>query len=121
MSHHRYDFSTNFTGAKNGGDDICYADAGNVRNLCFVWLDGRREFFNYAYLVSVVLDRKDQSFHRLEIRFTSHIIHLTGYQLGGLFGLLMNHIPRLIHQTDYRYLSGDKAGYHVTDILITQV
>ena len=26
-----------------------------VRNICFVWEDGRKAFFNYAYLVSVDL------------------------------------------------------------------
>lgn len=120
MSQCRDDFSANFS-AMDRTDAQNTTTSAHVRNLCFVFLDGRKVFYNYAYLVSVTLHIDQHSENRLEICFTSQIITLKGYRLELLFQLLFSHIPQCIPQTDKRYLSGDCSGYSVTEITVKAV
>lgn len=76
--------------------------AGNVRNLCLCWLDGRRLFLNYAYLVTGEFTPGDET-NIIKLGFTSHNVTLQGYGLDVLFSELLGHSPRFIHQVDPRY------------------
>ncbi|MFC5410832.1 hypothetical protein ACFPMF_16035 [Larkinella bovis] len=90
----------------------------NVRNLCFVWEDGRRAFFNYAYLVSVDLVLND-SMNMMQLYFSGQIVTLKGYQLGLLFDLLLKHIPKNITARNPRYhVDGQMQDGIVTEILV---
>lgn len=96
-----HDFNSNFADSVDVDNDN-YNFASDVRNVCFVWLDGRRMFFNYAYLVSVELDAQRQE-NCVTVCFTSHTIMLHGYNLAVLFDLFMNHIPKVLAETHSRY------------------
>ncbi|WP_460973987.1 hypothetical protein [Spirosoma migulaei] len=89
-----------------------------VRNICFVWEDGRKAFFNYAYLVSVDLLPMD-SVNVMLLYFSGQIVTLKGYQLGLLFDLLLNHMPKTITATNSRYHNcGETQVAVVTEILV---
>lgn len=111
---HVQDFKTNFppdemitptcdapTNKPVGRIDLHEADSA-VRNLCLVWEDGRRAFFNYAYLVSVDLIA-NEPFNVMMLYFSGHVVTLKGYQLGALFDLLVEHTPRTITAKTLRY------------------
>jgi hypothetical protein len=90
----------------------------SVRNVCFVWDDGRRAFFNYAYLVSVDLVLTD-SLNVMLLYFSGQIVTLKGYQLGLLFDLLLNHIPKTIIASHPRYfIEGQTSVTVVTEIAV---
>ncbi len=85
-----------------------YSTAGNIRNLAFVWPDGKMQFLNYSYLVSCVYDPKEEC---ILMEFTTHSVELKGYKLNILVHELMASIPRLIFCTNDRYRAiedGDK-------------
>jgi len=77
-----------------------YAEAGQVRNVCFEWEDGNRIFLNYAYLVSVKYEPEE---NRLALHFTSDDVLLHGVRLESLFFELMQHLPKIISCKDARY------------------
>ncbi|MBD2705659.1 hypothetical protein IC229_33940 [Spirosoma sp. BT702] len=90
----------------------------SVRNLCLVWEDGRRAFFNYAYLVSVDLVLTD-NLNVMLLDFGGQNVTLKGYLLGLLFDLLLNHIPKTIIAGNPRYyVSRQSQDYIVTEISI---
>ena len=89
-----------------------YTHNSTTRNICFVWTDGRRVLFNYAYLVSVDLTVTD-TLNRMALTFGSYTVLLKGYQLGLLFDFLMNHTPKVITMTDPRYAPGDPTQIFV--------
>lgn len=87
-----------------------------VRNLCFVWTDGRRAFFNYAYLVSVDLTLSD-SLQIMRLSFSGPLVMLKGYRLDVLFDLLLSHMPKTITASPVRYaLNGQTPDVFVFDI-----
>jgi hypothetical protein len=89
-----------------------------VRNICFAWEDGRKAFFNYAYLVSVDLLPMD-NLNVMLLYFSGQIVTLKGYQLGLLFDLLLNHIPKTITASNSRYhTEGQTTEATVIDILV---
>lgn len=95
-----------------------YQQTGYVRNLCFVWPDGRRMFFNYAYLVAAEFDPGHET-NIIKLSFSSHTLFAKGYSLEGLFMALLDHLPRLIRATDPRYvLDEDKTNAVVTEIQV---
>ncbi|MDR6193344.1 hypothetical protein [Siphonobacter sp. SORGH_AS_0500] len=82
---------------------------GYARNLCLIWPDGRRYFFNYAYLIAAeFLPSHDKNIIRLD--FSSHQIILKGYELESLFMQLLDHLPRLICTVDPRYTNNINEG-----------
>lgn len=87
----------------------------HVRNLCFVWPDGKKKFLNYAYLVSGEYLPEENS---IKLAFTSETILIKGDRLEGLFEQLLNHEPKRIVCTDERYAAIDDSGIFVTEILI---
>ena len=89
-----------------------------VRNVCFVWENGRRAFFNYAYLISVDLMLED-SLNVMLLYFSGQIVTLKGYHLGLLFDLLLSHIPKTIAASNSRYdIDGQTQEAFVTEIFI---
>lgn len=91
-----------------------YGEQSHVRNLCFVWTDGKKLFLNYAYLVSAAYEPD-----AITLAFTTHTLTLTGLRLEKLFDELMDHLPRIIICTDDRYavIAGDSAPV-VKDITV---
>ncbi|PKK36797.1 hypothetical protein BWI96_10525 [Siphonobacter sp. SORGH_AS_0500] len=82
---------------------------GYARNLCLVWPEGRRYFFNYAYLIAAeFLPGPDLNLIRLE--FSSHQVVLKGYELEALFLQLLDHLPRIITAIDARYIIDRTQG-----------
>lgn len=89
-----------------------------VRNLCFVWTDGRRAFFNYAYLISVDLTLSD-SLQIMRLSFSGPLVTLKGYRLDVLFDLLLNHTPKTITASPARYaLDGQTPDVFIIDIQV---
>jgi len=109
-----HDFKDNFVVAPPV-DSASYDYASDVRNVCFVWQDGRRMLFNYAYLVSVELDIQKPE-NCITVCFTSQTIILHGYNLVTLFDLFMNHIPKIITATQSRY-----AVAHCTEPIVIRM
>ncbi|MEZ0611364.1 hypothetical protein ACAW74_22830 [Fibrella sp. WM1] len=87
-----------------------------IRNICFVWADGRKAFFNYAYLVSVDLLVSDAT-NILLLCFGSYTVTVRGYQLSLLFDLLIDHQPKTIMAGNARYLVDENSE----DILVTDI
>lgn len=77
-----------------------YNGTRQARNVCFILLDGKRIFLNYAYLVAGKFIPED---NKIILSFTTHIITLTGIQLEKLYDEFMDHKPRTIIATDKRY------------------
>lgn len=77
-----------------------FDSASQTRNLCLVWTDGRKKFFNYAYLISGEYQPEDGS---IVLVFTSHTIVIRGFGLEELFGKLVQHLPYQITCSDPRY------------------
>jgi len=113
---HNHDFKANFLTIQNI-DNTSYDIAGHVRNVCFAWQNGRKMFFNYAYLVSVELDIQDVE-NCITVSFTSHTIFLHGYRLAVLFELFMSHIPKLVAETPIRYTVSSSQEPFVTKISV---
>ncbi|MBD2704819.1 hypothetical protein IC229_29580 [Spirosoma sp. BT702] len=99
------------------GNVELYDTESQVRNLCLVWEDGRRAFYNYAYLVSVDLVLTD-NLNVMMLYFSGQIVTLKGYQLSLLFDLLVNHAPKTITADNSRYYSPDQVERSfITEIL----
>lgn len=88
-------------------DDYKYIAVGHVRNICFVWVDGKRVFLSYAYLISGEYNPEEAA---IRLIFTTHSVLLKGNHLESLFYELMAQITRQIVCVDSRYdvLSEDK-------------
>lgn len=84
------------------GEQELYQLPGSTRNLGLAWPDGKRCFFNYAYLVSVEFDPKGER-NTIRVSFSSHKVTLSGYALESLFLALFEHLPRWIVINDPRY------------------
>lgn len=77
---------------------------GYARNLCLVWPDGKRAFFNYAYLISAEF-LPDQELNIIRLGFSAHQVTLKGYRLEALFMQLSDHLPKMVMITDPRYVA----------------
>lgn len=81
---------------------------GGTRNVCFVWPDGKRMFFNYAYLVAAEFNPKEDM-NEIKLEFSSHTVCLRGYGLEGLFMEFLDHVPRVLTGIDPRYTTNPKS------------
>lgn len=90
-----------------------YKVSSSIRNVCFVWQDGRRKFLNYAYLVSAEYMPDDSI---IELTFTSTKISLKGIKLDILHEKLLFHLPITIICQDLRYSQLSRADYCVNEI-----
>ncbi len=77
-----------------------YPSAGNVRNICFSWPDGRSVFLNYAYLIAGEYDPVNNS---INLHFTNHNVIITGKKLKALFAELFFQKTQNIELTEGRY------------------
>lgn len=98
------------------GETDQYQQPGYVRNVCFVWPDGRRMFFNYAYLVAAEF-KPGQETNIIKLSFSSHTVLVKGYSLDSLFMALLDHFPRLITATDPRYVLEENK----TDVIVVEI
>lgn len=89
------------------------------RTICFVWLDGRQQFFSYAYLITGELSVEEE-INVISLRFTSDVVTLKGYSLIELFSKLIRQVPSQIIETDPRYASDDEA-FSVTEIIVMPI
>jgi len=89
-----------------------------VRNLCFVWPNGKKKFLNYAYLVSGEYLPEE---NLIKLAFTSETILIKGERLEGLFEQLLDHEPRRIVCGDARYNALDAIEASVNEIIITNI
>lgn len=128
--HHVQHFKANFAQADiaDAATDTLTGDAvdraeqhetdSQVRNVCFVWENGRKAFFNYAYLLSVDLVL-EETLNVMLLYFSGQIVTLKGYHLGLLFDLLLNHIPKTITASNPRYvIDGQTSAALVTEIAV---
>lgn len=92
-----------------------FASTGHVRNLCFVWPDGKKKFLNYAYLVSCDYDPDENT---ITLNFTSDTVLIKGSGLDGVFEELFSHIPKRIVCVDVRYNSVANGGSIINDITL---
>ncbi|KAA2241533.1 hypothetical protein F0L74_16695 [Chitinophaga agrisoli] len=107
------------TQQNKSSENDSYSMESHVRNVCFVWLDGRRVFLNYGYLVSGDYDPVEG---RIVLAFTSHVLTLTGIHLESLFYEFMQHVPRQIICTDPRYnATVERNTPTVNEIIIVPV
>ncbi len=107
------------TGLPNVAADVSLHEAdSSARNVCFVWEDGRKAFFNYAYLVTVDLTVQD-GLNVLLLSFGAHTVIVKGHGLGSLFDLLMEHAPKIIMVVNPRYITrSDSHDAVVVEILV---
>lgn len=77
-----------------------YSEESHARNICFVWLDGKRMFLNYSYLVSGEYEPDENT---IALTFTSQTLVLKGINLEGLFYNIMHHLTKQITCADARY------------------
>jgi hypothetical protein len=83
-------------------------DDGLVRNLCLLWTDGKKAFYNYAYLSAAEFDPGGEQ-NLITLHFSSHTVRLYGYSLDALFMDLFEHTPRLIQMIEQRYATGNQG------------
>jgi len=86
-----------------------YDTPGYTRNVCFVWPDGKRIFFNYAYLVSAEFIPKEDM-NEIKLEFSGQTVSLKGYGLEGLFMEFLDHLPRIVMAVDGRYTLVRNSG-----------
>lgn len=95
------EYKDNNPAQKEGaGDPDQYPSGGNVRNLAFVWPDGKMQFFNYSYLITCTLDNEAGS---ILMEFSTHQVELKGQRLESLYNDLMMQSCKVIRCSDKRY------------------
>ncbi|PAW93158.1 hypothetical protein CKK33_06480 [Mucilaginibacter sp. MD40] len=100
--------------AESNGIPDEYKTSSSVRNLCLIWPDGRKKFFNYAYLVSAEYAPADGL---IQIAFTSATIMIKGIKLDMLYDKLLFHTPLKIVCQDERYNPVATDDYCVNEII----
>ncbi len=102
-------------GEKNSDGNDHYVTHSNVRNIAFIWPDGRQLFLNYSYLVSGEYSPDTAT---IVLLFTTHKVMLKGLKLIDLFDDLMAHLPRVIVCTDARYNMLSDSGPVVNEVQV---
>lgn len=97
-------------------DDLYYPTYGNVRNICFVWPDGKKMFLNYAYLITGEYAADD---NRIMLVFSSHTVGITGINLQPVFYKIMSQYLRLLQCVDERYNAIEPGRAVVNSIEVT--
>jgi hypothetical protein len=86
----------------------------HVRNLCFVWPDGRKKFLNYSFLVSAQYSPSEST---IKLVFTTETVLLKGIRLEALFQHLQDHTIKQVSSIDYRY----NAIHENEDIIVNEI
>lgn len=92
-----------------------YDQPGHMRNVCFVWPDGRRVFISYAYLISGELTI-DDDLNKIVLTFSNQIVIIKGYELKQLFVALMKQMVLYIMEKPAFFNTNEEQ--HVTNIAI---
>lgn len=85
-----------------------YQLPGSIRNLGFVWPDGKRSFHQYAYLPDGFFDPTGER-NLIKLLFSSFTVFLYGYELESLFKELFVQLPEWIVINDPRYVTEHEA------------
>ncbi len=93
-----------------------YQTPSHARNLCLVWLDGKRMFFNYAYLIAGEYSATGEK-NAILLHFSSYTVQLQGYGLESVFMSILEHSPKIITMIDERY-AVDGIESVVIDMLV---
>ena len=93
-----------------------YQTPSHARNLCLVWLDGKRMFFNYSYLISGEYSANGEK-NIILLHFASYTVQLQGYGLEPIFMSILDHSPKIITMIDERYMQ-DNSEATVMNILV---
>jgi hypothetical protein len=102
----------------SAGATELYPSSGHTRNVCLVWPDGRKAFFNYAYLIAGEFEPNSDK-NLIKLSFSSYSVVLHGYSLETLFMALLDHLPRIIKAVDPRYvLDEDKIKEVVIEMTV---
>lgn len=81
-------------------DENEFSDNDYVRNVCFVWPDGRRKFMNYGRLDSGEISPEKDN---IRLFFGSEVIELIGLNLENLFTSFALHKRKYVFCDDARY------------------
>lgn len=84
----------------NNGISYFEKDDTGVKNVCFVFLDGKHIFLNYNYLVAGEFFPED---NKITLHFTTHVVTLDGHNLEKLYKELLEHLPKIITTSIDRY------------------
>lgn len=96
-----------------------YDAPGHTRNVCFVWPDGKRMFFNYAYLIAAEFEPGDER-NEIALTFSRYTVNMRGFGLESLFTNFLDHVPRIITVIDERYASTINSGSPAVIIITVQ-
>ena len=94
-----------------------YTEESNARNICFVWMDGRRIFMNYSYLVSGQYLPEE---NMIILTFTTQVFILKGIHLETLFYDIMRYASKQIVCMDTRYNLIDENDRSVVNQIQTK-
>ncbi|MCR8561043.1 hypothetical protein KXD93_25525 [Mucilaginibacter sp. BJC16-A38] len=107
---------TGETESAQSGIHESFSNPGNVRNLCFVWPDGRMKFLNYAYLISAEYRPNDGT---IVMVYTTDTVMMVGSGLRELFLKFLSHLPMKVECADPRYnLTDEHDSCIINDINI---
>lgn len=114
----KFDRKRNQQEGTDEGSAINYTKAGGIRYVCFVILNGKREFFCYSDLVRCSFD-PEKSEISLIFRGAGSV-SLKGQNLLSLYEQFQNQIPRQITCVDKRYITLNEASeINITEINIS--
>ena len=101
-------------------DGTIYQGSGHTRNLCPVWPDGKRMFFNYSYLISGEYNlSRDKKIIRLY--FSKYNVEIQGYCMENLFLNILDHTPKILIAIDQRYATSRTLNELInTDMSVKQ-
>lgn len=96
-------------------DDNEFSDSDYVRNVCFVWPDGRQKFISYSRLDSGEISPEKDN---IRLFFGSDVIELIGINLETLFTSFALHKRKYVFCDDARYndLIEDESAAIINEI-----
>ncbi len=89
-----------------------YDTPSHVRNLCFVWPDGRMKFMNYAYLISGEFLPNDNTIFLIS---TMEKILIKGVNLQNLFYELIVNFPKKLFCLHRRYENVCDSSFYIIE------
>jgi len=104
--------------AVDEGENLLYPTPGTGRTLGIVWPEGKKRFFNYAYLISGEWSIEVE-YNQIILNFSSHKVTIKGYQLEGLYEILLLHQVRLLEVKDKRYAKESSRAVVSAEVITT--
>jgi len=87
------------------------------QNLCFVWPDRPRTFYEYHALYKGAINA---DYTTIRLYFGQEVVELVGIYLMPLFNSIMAHKRRLIYCDDARYNEISESDFVVNEINLSQ-